>query len=179
MKNLLSISILAVLMLTVCTLQSFAQQIPNPRPSPTLISTLKVDDTYFRVVYAMPMKNDREIFGGLVPFDQVWRTGANEATEVTITNPIIFGDADVEAGNYTLFTIPGETEWTVILNRELGQWGAFRYNADHDVARISVPVEKLDEVWEGFRILITNYEGNITLRMRWDQTGVTVPITIK
>lgn len=178
MKKLLSISILTGIMLAVCSLQSVAQQIPNPRPSPTLISTLKVDDTYFRVVYAMPMKNDRKVFGGLVPFDQVWRTGANEATEVTITNDIKFGGKDVDAGNYTLFSIPSETEWTVILNRELGQWGVFRYNAEYDVVRITVPVEELDEVWEGFRILVTNEDGNITLKMRWDQTGVTVPIEI-
>lgn len=179
MKKLLSAATLSIIILMVSVATSVAQQVPNPRSSPTMISTLKIDDAYFRVVYAMPMKNDREIFGGLVPFGQVWRTGANEATEITLSKDVVFGDVPVSAGNYTLFTIPSENEWTVILNRELGQWGAFRYNAEHDVARITVPVEELEEVWEGFRIQLTNVDGVANMTMRWDRTGVSVPISVQ
>lgn len=157
----------------------FSQAVPNQRASPVMISAAKAGDNYIKVVYGMPLKLDREIFGGLVPFGSVWRTGANEATEIIFTRDVNFGGADVPAGIYSLFTIPNETEWTVILNSELGQWGSFRYNQAADVARISVPVEKLDETWEAFRILLSADGDKVTLAMRWDKTGVTVPIRNK
>lgn len=176
MKTTLSIFTTLVISLILATFV-FAQQVPNPRVSPTMISALTVDDTYVKVVYGMPFKNDRVIFGELVPFNRVWRTGANEATEITFTGDVNFGGNTVSAGHYALFTIPGETEWTVILNRGLGQWGAFRYNEELDVTRITVPVEQLDEVWEAFRIQLENVEGVIHMTLRWDQTGIRVPIT--
>ncbi|MCC5925754.1 MAG: DUF2911 domain-containing protein [Bacteroidetes bacterium] len=173
-----SFSIASVLVLTLLiTTGVFAQQVPNPRVSPTMISSITVDDTYIRVVHGSPRKNDREIFGGLVPFDRVWRTGADEATEITLTGDVDFGGVSVPAGHYALFTIPGENEWTVILNRGLGQWGAFRYNEELDVTRITVPVEQLDEVWEAFRIQLENVEGVVHMTLRWDRTGIRVPIT--
>jgi hypothetical protein len=172
------ISILSSLILTIVFVSSAtAQEVPNPRLSPTMISSITVDDTYIRVVHGSPRKNDREIFGNLVPFDRVWRTGADEATEITLTGDVDFGGVSVPAGHYALFTIPGENEWTVILNSGLGQWGAFRYNEELDVTRITLPVEQLDEVWEAFRIQLENVEGVVHMTLRWDRTGIRVPIT--
>jgi hypothetical protein len=142
-----------------------------------MISATSLDDTYIRVVYGMPFKNDREIFGGLVPLDQVWRTGANEATEITLTGDVQFGGELVAAGHYSLFTIPGETEWTVILNSGLGLWGSGRYNQELDVLRITVPVEELSEVWEVFRIQFEEAGDDIHMTLRWDTTGIRVPIS--
>lgn len=176
MKKLLLTSIFVVFFVSISVMQSIAQQVPNPRVSPTMISSVTVDDTYVRVVYGMPFKNERVIFGELVPFGRVWRTGANEATEITFTGDVHFGDQRIPAGHYALFTIPNEQDWTIILNNGLGQWGAFRYNESLDVARITVPAEELAETWEAFRIQLRDEEGTIKMTMRWDRTGVEVPI---
>lgn len=179
MKKLIFTSIIAAAMVTFFIADVFSQQLPNPRMSPTMISSMNVDGAYIKVVYGMPQKRDREVFGALVPYNQVWRTGADEATEITFTKDMVFGGVDVPAGHYSLFSIPTESEWTIILNNGLGQWGAFRYNEELDFARFSVASHELDEVWEGFRILLVNTDGNLTLEMKWDQTGVTIPFSVK
>lgn len=178
MKKSILVSALAAVILVIGTLSVAAQQVPNPRVSPTMISATKVDGAYIKVVYGMPFRNDRVVFGGLVPYNQVWRTGANEATEITFTRDVMFGSAEVKAGHYSLFSIPGETEWTVILSNDLGIWGT-RYNAENDYMRITVPAETLPEMWEAFRIQLANNDGTIAMTMRWEQTGVTVPISLK
>jgi hypothetical protein len=176
MKLLKSLSLILALIIAGSTF-AYAQQVPNPRVSPVMISSTTLGDTYIRVVYGMPFKNDREIFGGLVPFDQVWRTGANEATELTLTGDVLFGGVALPAGHYSLFTIPGESEWTVIVNSGLGQWGSMRYNQELDVLRVTVPVEQLDEVWEAFRIQFAEAGDDIHMTLRWDTTGIRVPIS--
>jgi hypothetical protein len=179
MKKLILSTIITATLLVCISADLFSQQIPNPRMSPTMISSMNVDGAYVKVVYGMPQKRDREVFGGLVPLNQVWRTGADEATEITFTKDMILGGVEVPAGHYALFTIPKENEWTIILNNGLGQWGAFRYNEELDFARFTVPVNALEEVWEGFRILLVNTDGNLTLEMKWDKTGVTIPFSVK
>lgn len=174
------LSILSMVMLSiVLTSTSHAQQVPNPRVSPTMISAMTVDGAYIKVVYGMPFKRDRQVFGGLVPYGQVWRTGANEATEITLTKDVEFHGNVVPAGHYSLFTIPNENEWTVIFNRELGLWGAFNYKEEHDVVRFTVPTEALADEWEAFRILLVNDEGNTTLQMKWENTGITIPFSVR
>jgi opacity protein-like surface antigen len=175
MKILKSIS-LVLTVIIVASSFAYAQQVPNPRLSPVMISSTTIDNTYIKVVYGMPFKNDREIFGGLVPFNQVWRTGANEATEITLTGDVMFAGEHLPSGHYSLFTIPGENEWTVIINSGLGQWGSNRYNEELDVMRVTVPVETLDEVWEAFRIQFTEVDDTIHMTLRWDTTGIRVPI---
>lgn len=174
------ISLFTLLIVLVASASDvFAQQVPNPRVSPTMIAATTIDGAYVKVVYGMPFKRDRQVFGGLVPYGQVWRTGANEATEITLTKDMVFHNTEIPAGHYSLFTIPTENEWTIIFNRELGLWGAFNYKAEHDVARFTVPVEALEESWEAFRILLVNEDGNTALQMRWENTGVTIPFRVK
>jgi Protein of unknown function (DUF2911) len=134
-----------------------------------------VSNAHASVTYGRPYKKGRAIFGALEPFGKVYRVGADEATTITFKNAVKFGDQAVPAGTYTLFAIPNEKEWTIILNGQLGQWGAFSYekNKDKDVAKINVPVKKLDNIVEQLTI---SFADNNSLVIAWDQTQVTVPL---
>ncbi|MGM0546635.1 MAG: DUF2911 domain-containing protein [Bacteroidota bacterium] len=151
------------------------------RKSPIAIAstTHGPSNTYLKIVYGQPYKNNRDIFGELVPYGEVWRTGANEATELTTTKDITFGGEPLEAGTYALFTIPKKDgEWSIILNGELGQWGAFDYDSSSDVFRVDVPVESTEKVTEAFTIRFTDIEDDSThIIMEWDQTRVTIPVS--
>lgn len=179
MKKQLITSIFVMLLVTLCTSELFSQQVPNPRLSPTMISSMNKDGAYIKVVYGMPQKRDRDIFGELVPYNAVWRTGADEATEVTFTKDVILGGVDVPAGHYSLFSIPTENDWTIILNKGLGQWGAYSYKEELDFVRFTVPSHELDDVWEGFRILLVDTDGDLSMELKWDRTGVSIPFSIK
>lgn len=147
------------------------------RKSPIAIAKMKHADTYLKIVYGQPYKNGRVIFGELVPYGEVWRTGANEATELTTTGDIMLADRELPAGTYTIFTIPGKENWTLIVNKELGQWGAFDYNPATDLFRVEVPSSELDQVSEVFTIQFEEVqEGTADIVMRWDRTEVRVPI---
>ncbi len=99
---------------------------PQVRNSPIVIANLKTtENNYVKCTYGQPLKKGREIFGNIVPLGKLWRTGANEATEITFTTNIQIGDTQLPAGTYTLFSIPNKEKWTIILNSELGQWGDY------------------------------------------------------
>lgn len=155
----------------------FSQGSLDPKPSPLDVTKATIGDAYVKIVYSRPHMRGREIFGNLVPYGNVWRTGANAATEITLTKSLTIGGQQLEAGTYSLFTIPNEDEWTIIINRDLGQWGAYRYNADHDVLRFNTPVMITDETWEPFTIAIETESEIPYLEMKWDQTKVSIPIT--
>jgi Protein of unknown function (DUF2911) len=127
------------------------------------------------VTYSRPYKKGRAIFGSLVPYGEVWRTGANEATEITFAKSGSFAGKPVKAGTYTLFTIPTATAWTVILNSELKQWGAFGYDKvkDKDVLQATVQSTHLDHVVEQFTITVKDNG----LLLEWDQTSVLIPMS--
>lgn len=152
---------------------------PEPRPSPMAVAqTTFSDGTYVVVRYGSPRKRGREIFGGLEAFGEVWRLGANEATEMTVTQDVMFGGTRLPAGTYALFAIPYEDRWTIVVNEQLGQWGAFSYSQDADIARIDVPVDPTDRVHEAFTISLEPNEGETAadLSMVWDRTRVTLPV---
>ena len=154
-----------------------AQEAITPRPSPTAIVTMKYDDTYVKLTYSQPHKRGRDIFGGLVPYGHVWRTGANEATEITLTGDVLISDDTLKAGTYSVFTIPQKEKWTIIINEELGQWGSYNYNQDADVMRFDVPVERVPNVvWEPFTMAFEQKNEEADLMMMWDQTKVSIPI---
>ena len=129
-----------------------------------------------KVAYGQPSKRGRVIFGQLEPYGKVWRTGANEATEITFAKDVTFGGQPVKAGTYTLFTIPNENEWTVILNPELKQWGAYGYDKikDKDLPHVKVPAKKVDAPVEK---LTLKFDEKNNLVIEWDQTHVEVPIS--
>lgn len=125
------------------------------------------------VTYGRPYKKGREIFGRLEKYGKVYRTGADEATEITFKKDGMFGGKAVKAGTYSLFSIPQAKEWTIILNSELKQWGAFGYDKvkDKDVLQVKVPVKTLSTVVEQ---LTMKFEGS-NLVIEWDKTSVSIP----
>lgn len=168
-----------IILLTLTTLPLFAQPILKPRVSPIAIAAIKYKDAYIKVTYSQPQKNGREIFGKLVPFEKVWRTGANEATEITATKNILVAGKLLKAGTYSIFTIPRKDKWTVIINSDLGLWGAYNYNPEHDVMRVDVPSSPIDDVvYEPFTITFEQRNDLAELLMLWDKTQIAVPIQI-
>ena len=132
----------------------------------------KVGDVDVTVTYGRPEARGRNVWGELVPFGKVWRTGADEATVLTTSGPLMLGDTKVEKGSYALFTIPGEAEWTVILNSEAGQWGAYDYDEKKDVARATVKPRKGKEAVEAFTIEAAGDK----LVMKWADVMAPIPL---
>lgn len=147
------------------------------RKSPIAIASIEHENTYMKVVYGQPYRKGRTIFGEWEPYGQVWRTGANEATEITITEPVLMNMEVIDAGTYSLFTIPNEENWTIILNNGLGQWGAFDYNEQLDAHRFTVPVQNLDSPVEAFTISFSDLKGSATvMSLSWDLVKVDISI---
>lgn len=130
-----------------------------------------------QVDYCRPYKKGREIFGKLLPYGEVWRTGANEATIFDVKQDIKVSDKTLKAGKYTLWTIPNADKWTVILNSETGQWGT-NYDEKKDVVRVDVPVGKSAEMMEQFKIDFAAAATGAEMILRWDNTEVKVPISL-
>ena len=152
---------------------------PRPRTSAVAIAQYKAGEVYMRAVYGQPLRRGREIFGVLQPYGQLWRTGANEATEVTFTRDVRFGGKLLRAGTYTLFTVPDSTKWTVICNGDLGQWGAFGYNAAKNVLTVDVAPTTTREIYEAFTIRFDETKTGADMVLLWDKTRVAVPITFE
>jgi len=187
MRRLLLLPLIA-LILTGLTSSATAQDAedgvmpaPDARTSPMRLAATTLDDTYIKIVYGSPRVRDRVIFGGLVPYGSVWRTGANEATEILFTEDVMIAGQHVNAGIYSMFTIPGEDSWTIILNGALGQWGAFTHNPEQDIHRIDVPASESDTVYEAFTMSFDEIEegempNSTTLHLNWESTHVAIPI---
>lgn len=154
-----------------------AQEAAKPRPSPLVVVSGRYKDTYIKITYSQPNKRGREIFGTLVPYDQVWRTGANEATEMTISRDIKLNGFDLKAGTYSLFTIPKKEAWTILINSDLGLWGSYNYNAKMDILKFDIPSTPVNEfVYEVFTILIDPKNSKADLILAWDKIKVIIPI---
>lgn len=138
------------------------------------------DEAVARVVYSRPQANGRDVFGGLVPYGEVWRTGANEAPEIKFYQDVTIGGQKLSAGSYALFTIPGEDEWTIIFNEALDYWGAYRYDQQQDALRATAPAESLDEPLEAFSIRSAPGEGKDTavMHLAWGNTVASLPIRL-
>jgi hypothetical protein len=150
----------------------------TPRVSPDAVVKQTIGTTDLTVTYCRPGVKSRVIWGDLVPYDKPWRTGANEATNFTTTDPIQFGGQKLAAGSYALLTIPGKDEWTVVLNSEKDLWGAFEYKPDKDVLRVKVkPTAAEAQEWMefGFEDLTPN---SANLVLRWEKLEVAVPISV-
>jgi len=168
--------LIIMLFLTCVSMVSRAQEAVPVRLSPLAVATAKYKDTYLKITYSQPQKRGREIFGKLVPYGQVWRAGANEATEITITKDILFNNILLRAGTYSVFTIPEKNTWTIIINSELGLWGSYNYNQRLDVFRFEVPVSTTEKVTESFTIVIDQRNEVADLTLLWDITKLSIPI---
>lgn len=149
------------------------------KASPEEVNTFDLGGLAITVDYSRPSKKGRVIFGELVPYGKVWRTGANEATTIAVNKDIRLGGTPLPAGTYTLWTIPEADSWTVILNSKSYSWGV-TYDGEAqrdptaDVVKVEVPVLQLPSVVEQFTIEVS--ESPAALNLKWDLTGVSVPI---
>jgi hypothetical protein len=128
------------------------------------------------VSYGRPYMKGRAIFGGLVPWGEVWRTGADEATTFTTETDVVIGGLKVPKGEYALFTIPTEKRWTLVLNKTARQWGAFKYDATQDLGRVPMAVASLARPVEQFTIEMVPAGKQVTLKLSWDKTAASVAI---
>lgn len=132
------------------------------------------------VFYNRPYKKDRSIFGELVPFGQVWRTGANEASTFETSSDLTIGGKTLKAGKYTLWTVPNADSWTIIFNDKQYSWGVgsggASREAEFDALQTEVPVASLGSIVEQFTIALEDKGGKPSLALMWDQTKVSVPI---
>lgn len=182
MKRIFLLAVIAIF--TLQPKQVNAQDNPKTTPSFSKLDVSPMDliiyknqdeEVVARVIYSRPLKRDREIFGKLVPYNEVWRTGANEATELTLYKDMKVADVVVEAGTYTIYTIPGEKEWTIILNNRTNTWGAYEYSDQEDRVRIKVPVRNAPSTIESFSMAFVTKTDGADLLMGWDDKYVEVP----
>ena len=149
------------------TLLSVAQE---PLASPAATAETTLAGKTVTIHYNSPAMRGRKIMGELVPFDKVWRTGANEATSFVTQGDLKIGPATVPAGSYTLYTLPNATRWLLIINKQTGQWGTV-YDQSKDLVRIPMHSKTLSSPQEKMSITFENTHGNITeLHIRWENT---------
>lgn len=134
------------------------------------------DGPVMRVIYSRPQKSGREVFGGLVEYGQVWRMGANEATELECFRDITFGNIKIKKGRYSIYAIPQKETWTMIVNRETDTWGAFKYDVKKDVARWEVKSEKVTEPADACSIYFEPTAKGANMIVQWDITRVVIPV---
>lgn len=177
MKKLFALSILmlALVFTTNVSAQKFSGLDKSPMDIATYPSSYKVSDKAIRVTYSRPQLKGRSV-SELAPSGEVWRTGANEAVEITLYKDAKVGGTDVKAGTYSLFTIPGEGEWTIILNNNLNQWGAYSYDKNGDVARVKAATSTDSESLDAFSIAFKEVDGGAHLVMGWGTVRVALPI---
>ena len=152
-------------------------QVKMPAPSPA--QTIKQDFglASIEVKYSRPIAKGRKVFGDLVPFNQVWRTGANAATLITFNDAVEISGKKVDSGTYALYTIPNKNSWVIILNKGVKNWGSDGYTADDDVLRVNVKAEEIKNAAESFTIQFVNVKPeSCEMQIMWEHTLVSVPI---
>ena len=170
---------LTTLLLTFTVLAA-CQQDKAKRPSPPAQAQCKFSDgKTVTVNYSSPRAKGRKIFGELVPYGQVWRTGANEATSLVTDVNLSIGGKDVPAGSYTIFTVPGQDKWTLIINKKTGEWGIpYKYESD-ELARVDMKVSQTPSPVENFTIGFDQKGNSCTLNIMWENTKASVDISEK
>jgi hypothetical protein len=173
----------AVLILGLMLASSLSAQTPKvdfPAASPACTIKQRVGLTDIEIVYSRPGIKGRTVFGGIVPYGQVWRTGANQATKITFSTPVKLNGTDIPAGTYALFTIPGENEWTIILNKNAAQFGAFQYDEKADLVRFKVVPVTLGETIETFTIEFNHIrDDSAIINLVWEKTVVPIKLEIE
>ncbi len=156
-----------------------AQQDKSKRPSPPAQAQCKfADGKTMTVDYSSPRMKGRKIYGGLVPYGQVWRTGANEATSLVTSANLTVGGKDVPAGSYTIFTIPDSAKWTLIISKKTGEWG-IPYPEGDDFLRMDMQVAKLDSPAENFTIVFHEHGSACMMHLNWETTSAWIEFAEK
>lgn len=177
-SNTISIFLFALLMAigSAVNAQEFSKLDKSPMDIAAFPASYKDANKQMKVIYSRPQLKDRKL-SKLAPNGEVWRSGANEAPELVLYKDFNLNGTKIKAGSYALLTIPGEKEWTIILNSDLNTWGSYYYNEENDVARIIVPTTYASDSLEAFSIVLDGEDGNVTLYMGWDTLRVAVPFT--
>ena len=175
MKKVLIINLLCLFALAAMAQEPAKKSFPKTTEA---AFTQQFGLSEIQVAYARPSARGRKIFGALVPFDSLWRTGANECTTIKFREEVVMGDKKIPAGKYSLFTIPGTNEWTIVLNSETTMHGTSGYDAQKDVHRFKVKAEKTDRFYETFTIEINDFDamGDAFLNLIWENTLVKIPL---
>ena len=168
-----TIALACVMLLTInVNAQKFAKLDTSPLDAASFPASYKEPNKSIKVVYSRPQLKGREL-SALAPNGKVWRTGANEAANLTLYKDMKIGGKPVKSGEYSLFTIPGDKEWTIILSKDINVWGAYTYNEANDVVRVTAPVSS-GESLEAFSIA---FGDDGTMHLGWGTTRVAVPFT--
>jgi len=173
--------LLSIIALGLFLYSTFAENIFAKRLSPKDTVEFKLNDLKLEVFYNRPYRKEREIFGALVPYNQVWRTGANEATTFETNKTLEINSSQLPAGKYTLWTVPKDSTWNVIFNSKQYSWGVNAemkpmWDPNYDVLNVEVPVQKLGKPVEQFTIAFDNSTDHLFLTMAWDDVKVAVPL---
>ncbi|WP_445748867.1 DUF2911 domain-containing protein [Polaribacter sp.] len=176
-KSILLIAFLAIFLGTSSdiTAQKFVKIDASPMDAASFPSNWREANKMVKVVYSRPQLKGRTL-DKLAPNDKVWRTGANEATEITFYKNVVFGGKEVAAGTYTLFTIPTNEDWTVILSKQKNVWGSYFYDEKDDVVRVKGIVTTSDELIEAFSIVFEGENNDATMYLGWGNKIVSVPV---
>jgi hypothetical protein len=156
--------------------QGFKGLDKSPMDAASFPSSYKESDKLVKIIYSRPQLKGRSV-GKLAPEGNVWRTGANEAAELTLYTDMMLGTTKIKAGTYTFYLIPGEEEWTAIVSTDLNVWGSYYYNEKNDVARIEVPVTKGKENLEAFSIAFEKSDDGVHMHIGWGTVRIAVPFT--
>lgn len=178
MKFKLTLPIFSLAFLMLFSLNTNAQKFSDLDKSPMDVasypSSYKESNKLIKITYSRPQLKGREL-SKLAPTGKVWRTGANEAAELTLYVPMMFGGTKVPAGTYTFYVIPGVKEWTAIINTDLNVWGSYYYNESKDIARMSVPLYEADNSIDTFSIVFEEADKGVDMHMGWGKSRITVP----
>ena len=172
-----TILLVAVFVITIgFSNQAIAQNFKGLDKSPMDIasfpSNYRVSEKVIKIIYSRPQLKGRSL-EKLAPLGKKWRTGANEATEVTFYKDVIFGGAAVKAGTYTMYAIPGKNTWTVALSSQLNVWGVYFHKDENDVAKVTIPIKQTEENLDVFSIAI---DEDMTINMGWGTTLISIPV---
>jgi len=168
-------TILIATLTLICTTVAAAQQDRSQRPSPPAQAQCKFSDgKTITVDYSSPRMKDRKIFGGLVPWGQVWRTGANEATTFVTATDLTVAGKDIPAGSYTIFTVPKSDSWTLIINKHTGEWGIPYTYESEELVRVPMSASKTPAPVENFTISFDQTGDSCTLQLSWENTTASV-----
>ena len=158
-----------------------AQTVKETRPgqggSPRETVEWALGGATLTITYGRPYAKGRKIFGGLLPYGQVWRTGADEATTIVTTAPLAFGSVEVPAGTYTLYALPAARRWSLIISKTTGQWGTV-YKEEEDLARVEMKTQRLAKLVEQLTISIEKTATGGVLRIDWENTRASVPFVV-
>ncbi len=173
---MLAVAALAPSMHAAPQMSGMSNDAKKPLPSPPADARVMLNGKEVMVHYNAPSKKGRAIFGGLVPYDKVWRTGANPATLFKTAVNLKVGGTSVPAGTYTIYTLPSTGTWKLIINKQTGQWGT-EYDQKQDLARIDMQKKSISSPQEKMSISFENTSGASTeLHIKWDTTDVYVPV---